>query len=74
MPWTPLKYAKEIFTGLKEKGYTSKVTTQILSTEIMKHTGIIKLKTRANVIKAFEELGYIKAKGSIWEIKYWEVK
>jgi len=71
MPWSPLKYADQIFSNLKNRGFVEEVTTQELSTEIMRVTGLIRPQTIRNVIRAFEQLGYIKHKsGDVWAIAY----
>ena len=73
MPWSPLKYTKQIFDNLKKAGYVEEVTTQELSKEIMRVTGLIRQQTIRNLIHAFEQLGYIERKsGDVWVIKYAE--
>jgi len=75
MPWSPLKYTEQIFERLKKMGHVDKTTTNSLHVAIMKETLLIREKTIANVIKAFERMGYIinsPETPEIWEIKYWE--
>jgi hypothetical protein len=71
MPWSPLKYTNQIFEGLRKEGYVEQVTTEALHTAIMKETKLIRPQTIAQVVKAFERLGYIEPVGNnIWKIKY----
>jgi hypothetical protein len=75
MPWSPLKYTDKIFEDLRKEGYVEQVTTEALHTAIMKETKLIRSQTIAQVIKAFERLGYIEPIGNnVWKIKYGEEK
>jgi len=77
MPWSPLQYTEQIFEELKKMGHSTQTTTHYLHVAIMKQTKLIRSKTIANVIKAFQMMGYIvQSPGNpgVWDIKYWERK
>lgn len=73
MPWSPLQYTEEIFRLLKKWGHINQTTTTYLHRAIMLETKLIKAKTIAQTIRAFEQLGYIEAlPNGNFKINYWK--
>ncbi len=74
MPWSPFRYNKQLFTNLRNSGFETEVTLNKLITEIKRTIGLVRRETIMNLIKSYEQLGFIKQTEAIgiWKILYWD--
>ena len=71
---SPLRYTKEVFLNLLNKGYEKEVPLEVLIASIKYIIGIVHPKTVQNLVRTYRELDYIKlsSDGATWIIKYWD--
>lgn len=73
MPWSPLRYRREIFELMRKRGFEKEVSTAELERAIIEITKLVRQGTIRNVIHILAKIGDIEEKGNdTWLIKYWD--